>query len=686
VKIRRRRAERLRREWLLLRFGIVSAILAGLLGVVLTGWLTNFIRTTNIGHAQDIAEYSMSLSLKALDIPPTQTTMITPAQLAETTRLMRASVATGKFVGATAWIPPGIVVYGSEPGRIGAREKVRPQVTAAFKGVTSAAIIRQPLAGIPDPTERTALRKSGPVLEIFAVARIRNNVVAAVVLYQPWVPIQRLIDHETHQMLLLVLAGLLVLWLGLMRLMLTASRRLRTQSRENRMLASHDPLTGLANRSLLAHKVGQALRISERSGDHVGLLLFDLDHFKEVNDTFGHHTGDLLLRQIGPRLTGVLREGDFVARLGGDEFVVVLPTLKTPDEAAATAGRLLEAMSEPFHLDAVSLDVDASIGIAISPGHGTDGDALLDHADTGMYLAKKSGSGFATYSVEAESGRPKERPLLESLRAAAATDPSQFRLLYQPKADVQSEVVHGVEALLRWQHPTLGVLLAGDFLPVAERTGLILPLTDRLIGAVLDQIRTWSAQGLQLGVSLNISSRCLLDASFPARVGALLREHGVEAGMLEFEITEKLILADIDRAVTVLGKLDDLGVRLALDGFGSGFSAMGFLKRLPLHQIKIDSSLVTGMAEGSTDAAIVRCCIELARNLGLGVVAEGVETAEVWHLLADYGCQLAQGRYLANPMSGEQLPAWLQERARAARLAKRARRTLRLTDSALTAI
>lgn len=346
----------MRRESLLLRFGVVSAILAGLLGVVLTGWLTNFIRTTNIAHARDTAEYSTKLSINVLAVPAGQSAAITPAQLALTTELMRASVATGQFLGATSWSGQGTVSYAGEPGRIGRRENVRPQVTAALKGQASTAIITRPLPGVPDPTERSALQKVGPLLELYEPIYLRGHLVAAVALYQPWRPIQRLISRETNQMLLLVLAGVLVQWLGVMRLVRTASRRLRVQSRENWMLASHDPLTGLPNRALLEEKVSQALRMSERSGSHVGLLLFDLDHFKEVNDTFGHHCGDLLLEQIGPRLAATLREGDFVARLGGDEFVVVLPTLKQPDEAEATAARLLEALSEPFRLDAVTLE------------------------------------------------------------------------------------------------------------------------------------------------------------------------------------------------------------------------------------------------------------------------------------------------------------------------------------------
>jgi predicted signal transduction protein with EAL and GGDEF domain len=320
----------------------------------------------------------------------------------------------------------------------------------------------------------------------------------------------------------------------------------------------------------------------------------------------------------------------------------------------------------------VTLDVAASIGIAVSPGHGTDCDALLRHADTGMYLAKNSGTGFATYSPEAENARPKQRPLLDSLRAAVA-DPSQLVVLYEPKANVRTGVVHGAEALLRWEHPAHGLLPAAEFMPLAERSGVVIALTDHVIDRVLQDIHEWGAGGLQLGVSVNVSAGCLLDASFPERLTALLDKHGVEAGMLEIEFTET-ILADVERAAAVLTELDRLGVRLALEGFGSGLSSLGYLTRFPLHQLKIDPSLMTSMVEGSTAAAVVRSCIALGRNLGLGVVADGVQTAGVWHQLASFGCELGQGPYLAEPMPAGELPTWMRERARAARLAKTPRR------------
>jgi diguanylate cyclase (GGDEF)-like protein len=398
VKCRRRRSSPTRRESLLLRFGLISALITGLLAVVLTTWLATFIRTTNIDHARDTAEYSLKLSLHVMDVPAGQSAVITPEQLGLTTRLMQASVATGTFVGATSWSGTGIVTYAKEPGRIGKLEKIRPAVAAALSGHASTAIITTPLPGVPDPTERGALRTVGPLLEIYEPVHINGKLVAAVALYQPWHPVQRLIDRETHQMLLLVLAGLLVLWLGTMRLVLSASRRLRRQARENWELASHDALTGLPNRKCLEEKVYQALRISERSGLHVGLLLLDLDRFKEVNDTYGHFYGDLLLKAVGSRLSAVLRQGDFVARLGGDEFVIVLSSVGQPSEPQASAARMLEALSEPFRLDDVTLEIAASIGIATSPEDGTDCDALLRHADAGMYRAKRSGAGFATGS------------------------------------------------------------------------------------------------------------------------------------------------------------------------------------------------------------------------------------------------------------------------------------------------
>jgi diguanylate cyclase (GGDEF)-like protein len=651
-----------RRASLVVRFGLVSAVLAGLLGIVLTSWLTAFIRSSNVAHAENTATYSMGVVMGAVGVEQDQPGSFTGAQYTQVTVLLKAMVATGKFVGASAWTPDGIVVYAIEPGRLGRHERTRPQVAQALRGQVASAVVKAPLAGVAVGTERSALRSGGPLLEVFVPVRLNNRVVAAVGFYQRWQPIQQAIDREVRKMLLLVGAGLVVLWAGLLRLVWTASRKLRAQSAANWELASHDRLTGLANRELLQERVQQALRGSTRSGRHCALLLLDLDRFKEVNDTLGHHVGDLLLQQVGPRLEGVLRDGDSIARLGGDEFVVLLTDLEDPLRARDVAKRIVMVVSAPFRLDSMSVDVDVSIGIALSPQHGTDFDELLQHADIAMYAAKTSRSGFAVYAPETDQASPERLAMLGQLRQAVE-EPSQLLLHYQPKADLVTGEVLGVEALVRWQHPTRGLLPPGEFIPLAERTGLIRPLTVQVLAAALTQVRAWNQQGLKLQMAVNISTRCL-DEGLPDLVSHLLQENQVPSGQLELEITESTIMADPDRAITVLTRLQALGVGLSIDDFGTGYSSMAYLKLLPVNELKIDQSFVTGMTKGSTDTAIVRSCIELAHNLGMTVIAEGVETASVWSQLTELGCNLGQGYYLAKPMPADTAYTWMTERSR----------------------
>jgi diguanylate cyclase (GGDEF)-like protein len=400
------------RASLVWRFALVSAALAGIFGVALTSWMTNFIRSSNLAHAEDTATYSMGVAMGAIGVKQDQRSPITVEQYTRVTVLLRAMVGTGKFVGATAWSPPSTVVYAVEPGRLGRHEGSRPQLAEALRGRVTSAVVRAPQPAVPDVTERLGLKRGGPLLEIFVPVRLNNRTVAVVVFYQRWKPIQRMIDRETTQMQLLVTAGLVVLWAGLLRLVRTASRKLRLQAAANWELASHDPLTGLPNRKLLRERVHRALSATSRSGRHCGLLLLDLDRFKEVNDTLGHHFGDLLLQQVGPRLTGVLREGDSVARLGGDEFVVLLTDLDDLSKASAVAERIAAMVSEPFLLGTISVDVDVSIGIALSPQHGTDFDELLQHADIAMYAAKNHGSAFEVYAPETDVASPERLAML----------------------------------------------------------------------------------------------------------------------------------------------------------------------------------------------------------------------------------------------------------------------------------
>jgi diguanylate cyclase (GGDEF)-like protein len=650
------------RQSFVLRFALVSVLLVGLIAAVLTTWLAGVIRSSNIAAASGIATYSMGLTVGEIDAKAGGPAQISAAEYAQVTHLLRSMVSTGHFVGATAWSSPSLVAYAVEPGRTGRSETSRIQVAEALAGRTVTVAVHAPLAGVPDLTERAGLRQ-GPLLEIFTPVRINGHVVAAVEFYQPLSPVERQISHDIRQMLLLVGAGLLVLWAGLLSLVLSASHKVRKQSAINRDSSLHDALTGLPNRRLLATRVREALLASTRSGRSVGVLLLDLDRFKEVNDTLGHQSGDKLLQQVSERLTGTLRGDDSVARLGGDEFVVLLPEVTNVSDACAAADRITAALAEPFVVEAMSLDVEASIGVAVSPEHGTDFDTLLRHADIGMYSAKTTGSGVAVYAPNKDARSVKQLNMLGQLRRAV-NDSAGFVLHYQPKAALINGEVQGFEALLRWQHPTDGLIFPSEFIPLAEQTGLIVPLTSWILREAIVQSRAWREAGIEVPLAVNVSARSLLDSNLPAQLRTLLTENDVRPEQLELELTEGVIMSDPEKAKLVLGELKALGVRLTIDDFGSGYSSMTRLKDLPVHQLKVDQSFVTQMTPHSADAAIVRSCIELGRNLGMTVIAEGVETAYVWNQLTELGCDQAQGYYLARPMPAAAVPGWIRQRSR----------------------
>jgi len=431
----------------------------------------------------------------------------------------------------------------------------------------------------------------------------------------------------------------------------------RKQIDSLRHQATHDALTELPNRVLLQDRLTQALADAARDATPIALLLLDLDRFKEINDTLGHHVGDQLLQRIGPRVLELLRGADTMARLGGDEFAVLLPGA---EEAAATAlaTEILAALAVPFMLEGQSLDVGASIGIALAPAHGDDAATLLRHADVAMYVAKRGHQGHAVYDPAQDGNNPLRLGLMGELRAAIAQ--GELLLHYQPKLDHTSGRVSGVEALLRWPHPVHGLIAPDQFIPLAEQTGLIAPLTWWVLETALAQCQTWARAGLLLGVAVNLSARTLHDLALPARIAALLATYGVPAGLLTLEVTESALMADPTRALNVLTQLAEQGVCLAIDDFGTGYSSLAYLKRLPVHQLKIDRSFIQHLVEGGADAAIVASTIGLGHHLGLRVVAEGVETAEAWQLLAASGCDVSQGYHLSRPVTATELERWLR--------------------------
>ncbi len=455
---------------------------------------------------------------------------------------------------------------------------------------------------------------------------------------------------------LVFLAGL-----GLAALLASVTRGHRRQLDAERSQALHDSLhdalTGLPNRTLLADRFDQSLRADTRAGTSTGLLLIDLDRFKDINDTFGHHHGDELLRQIGPRLIGALRDVDTVARLGGDEFAVLLPDVRSVHAALQVAGKLRHALEQPFRVDGVDLDVEASIGVVRSGEHGTDPMVLLQRADVAMYVAKTRQLGVFAYDPAVDGHSPAKLALLGDLRRALERD--ELVLHYQPKVSTSTGDVVSVEALVRWQHPDRGLVFPDAFIPLAEHTGLISPLTHYVLDAALTQARVWSDAGRPLPVSVNLSARNLLDEHLPAQVADLLAAHGVAAELLELEVTESALMTEPARAQRLLTQLSALGVQISIDDFGAGYTSLGQLKSLPVNVLKIDKSFVTTMTEDRSNALIVHSVVDLGHNLGMTIVAEGVESEQALVALREIGCDVAQGYHLSRPATAAAFDAWL---------------------------
>ncbi len=431
--------------------------------------------------------------------------------------------------------------------------------------------------------------------------------------------------------------------------------------------ALHDMLTGLPNRAYFYERTDRALSGLGDGSATCAVMLFDLDRFKEINDTMGHRYGDRVLIEVGPRVTAVLRRSDTLARLGGDEFCVLLPRVADRAEAFRVAERIIAVLEQPFDIDGISLGIEASCGIALAPAHGLTADLLLQRADVAMYSAKESSSSVVVFSDELGVNTPERLALLGDLRNAVARE--EFVLHYQPKASMATRRVEGAEALIRWQHPTMGLLYPDSFIPEAERSGLIEPMTVWVLNEALRQCRRWlddagPSDPSGLSIAVNLSTRSLLDSSLPRTVADALARWEVPARLLDLEITETIIMTDPKRALEVLTELARMGVTLSIDDFGTGYSSLAYLRDLPVHQLKVDRTFVQDMADNSGNAVIVRAVVDLARNLGLATVAEGVEDEATWEQLTQLGCTSAQGYFLARPMPADLFWGWLKEYGR----------------------
>jgi len=424
-------------------------------------------------------------------------------------------------------------------------------------------------------------------------------------------------------------------------------------------LARYDSLTGLPNRNMFLGELERAAMRARRNGETFALCFLDLDRFKTINDTVGHDGGDELLKTMAARLRRTVRESDLVARLGGDEFVVLLEGSASASDVSFIAHSLKRAIAEPLSIHGRSFLVTGSIGIGLYPADGEDAATLLKHADAAMYLAKEKGkNNVQFYTAELADLAARQFETESALRLALVRQ--EFVLHYQPKVDVLTRRVLGMEALVRWQHPTRGMVPPGDFIPLAEERGLIVPIGRWVIQAACRQIRDWRHAGLTVPrVAVNLSARQFADEALVEDIAQAMREHGVAPADIEIELTESVLMVDPDRANTVLQRLHGMGVRISIDDFGTGYSSLSYLKRFPAETVKIDRSFIRGLPGDGDDTAITQAVIAMAHSLGLTVIAEGVENEEQLAALRRLGCDEAQGFLLGRPMPAVELASRL---------------------------
>jgi diguanylate cyclase (GGDEF)-like protein len=639
----------LRRPSLLTKFSVLSLLVIVALGIGVGAMLQERIERRALLEATKLGETMTLLGMQPILLPGDLAAGQNETHLdALDEQLKLRDLDTLGILRLKVFNNDGVIVYSDEREIVGEAHPESPGVRRALTGKVEGRLTH----GTFDDGHGTR------ALEVYVPLRLGGDGTpdGVVEIYLPYEPVAAAIAEDTQQLILLLAGGLLLLYAVLFRIVAVASRKLRHQ-------ALHDDLTDLPNRALLYERMEAALAAAERNGEPAALLLVDLDRFKEVNDTLGHDTGDRLLEEVAARLQGVVRRGDTLARLGGDEFAVLLRGLPDRGMAAELAGRLQDAIARPFMLNGVAAVLDASIGIAHCPEHGTDVHTLVQRADVAMYDAKRSRTSIETYTSERDPYSAERLQLLGELRAAIGA--GELVLHYQPKVDVASQRVIGVEALVRWQHPVHGLLGPAEFVPLAERTGAIGDLTRWVLDNALAQARVWRDAGQDLTMAVNLAAPNIADATLPDAVAALLERHGVPGDRLECEISEHTVMADPRRAMAILERLRGLGVKLSLDDFGTGHSSLSYLKRLPLDEVKIDRSFVMGMTDDDNDAAIVRTTIDLARNLGLDVVAEGVESETILRNLSELSCDIAQGFYLSRPLPAAELDGWLAARASA---------------------
>jgi diguanylate cyclase (GGDEF)-like protein len=632
------------------------------LGVTLVVTLSELLQRQALRDGIDAAQTVAAYAERAVDAESFTLAILEPGQRAR----LEDEIAgyEGRLVSLRLWTLDGNLLYDSGRAVTGFADGERLDA-ATRMGTPDARVITDVQGGTLGGTERR-------VLDVYTPMHVDGDLLGAAEVMLDHTATTAALQDATRVVTGVVMAGLAILWLLLFRTVLTASRRLQSSALDNARLALLDSLTGLPNRRLLADRLARAIESAHEDGTRVGLVLLDVDRFKDINDSLGHDRGDELLEQVAARLREVLRESDLVARLGGDEFAVLLPVVHSIGDAEGLAHRVRGVFGAPFLLGDLALHVETSVGVACLPDHADDGTSLMRMADVAMYTAKAHRLGVAVYSPDEDDSSPARLVLLGDLHRALgspaalggplATGTSagraELELHYQPKVDLRTGLTVGHEALIRWRHPTRGLLPPDLFVPLAEQSGLIHELTRFALETAVRQLAAWQVEGRTTPVAVNLSAHDVTSGVVVDLIERLLHENDVPAALLEVEITETALVSEPSRVVPVLERLSSIGVRVAIDDFGIGNTSISQLLDLPVDQLKIDRRFVTDLTSTGRGGSgvVVKAMVDLAHSFGLSVVAEGVEDTATAELLRSLDVDQAQGYLYSAALPADELP------------------------------
>ncbi len=662
MRVRRPHRRRTRRLSLLVRFAIISFVLLLAVGLVLGRWLGSIQRERSLDdavkRAQIVAEGAFQANLTPADLGQ-DFLPIAPETRQQLDDFIGAAIDADSLVRLKVWNAQHWIVYSDNPVLTGRWFPGDEGLSRALDGEVTSLV-----TDLSRPEEMEE-RDFGQLLAVYVPLRETTGqfsgdtgtVVGAFEIYVPYAPVATAIADDTRTLYLALAIGLAVLYLALFRLVAGASRRLRVQAQENAHQATHDALTDLPNRRQLILDL-QAMLDRRYGSKYVALALVDIDHFKEINDALGHPSGDTVLQAIADRFREQMPDAT-VARIGGDEFAIAAENLPHAQAALAVATRIEDVLHAPFEVAGISVSVRPSIGIAMGPDDGRDADELLQHADVAMYVAKRTGTIRRLYSRNLDHYSPDRLSLAGELRDAIATASGEVHLAFQPKLDLRTDEVRGVECLVRWKHPQRGFVPPAEFLPIIENTELIAPLTWLVLDQALSTCASWRRHGLEIQMAVNISARTIGSPELYDRVVAALETHGLPPSALELELTESALLGDHSVAAENVTRFRDLGVSIAIDDFGTGYASIGYLTTMPISAVKIDRSFVDNMFSDPAASAVVNFSLGLGQQLGLEVVAEGIEDEPTLEELRRLGCNTAQGYFISRPLGATEFLHWL---------------------------